>query len=233
MKKLALLFMAVALTGCAGTGGLQRGLQNGRAELAYVHDSAAMTSKNGRSVKIGSFVVADSLPADTTVVKTSSSFLPLIFFNTWNHEFQCRLGYRQIENDYKEFMRQSLIAELKRSGTAAYAEDKADLSLTVYVKDIEMSAPVKKNGRFLCLLYAFGVGTNTSGGPVDVTVKAEVVLKKGEAEVFNREVQGRYRTSILVGANIKIEDYTVAMIEGLSLATKDLNERIVREVNGI
>ena len=233
MRKILTAIMIFILAGCAGTSSLQRSLEDGRGELLYVQDSMKVDKKNGESVAVASFAVDDCLPPQTTVTRTKSSVLPFIFFNTWNHEFQCKLGYGQLANDYKQFIKESFIDELKRSCKVQYVEKKADMEVHVNVKSIEMSAPIKKNGRFLFLFYAAGIGTTTYAGPADVIVKADAVLKKGDREVFAKEFQGRHRTNILKGKNVKMKDYTIAMIEGLSLAVKDMNEQIVREINQI
>jgi hypothetical protein len=51
--------------------------------------------------------------------------------------------------------------------------------------------------------------------------------------MLGKEFQGRSRTGILRGKNAKLEDYTITMTEGLSLAIKNLHENLVRGISDI
>ncbi len=225
--------MIVLLTGCAGTDSLRGSLQGRRGELVYLHDSAKTAEKQGGTVKIGSFVVDDVLPPSTTVEEKSSFVLPLIFLNVWKYDYESSLGYAQIENDYKQFIRESFIDELKRSAKFSYVEDNGDMEVELTIKGITMAAPIHKNGNVIFAVYAVSWSQYTSAGPVDVVVTANVVLKKDGKELFSRELLGRGRAGVLKGKNLQLADYTTAMIEAMSLAIKDLNEHIVKEINTI
>lgn len=231
MKKIWILVAFFFLTGCAGATGLQRTLEESSGELLFLHDSEKVPDKQTETVKIASFVVDDILQPNTTVEKKSGYIVPLLFLNFWKFEYQSSLGYAQIKNDYKKFIQESFVQELERSGKFRQIEDQADLELDIEVKNVTMSAPIVKTGNFLFVVVAWGFGYNTLAGPVDVVATANVALKKDGIELFNKEFHGNSRTNILSGTNIKMEDYTLAMIEGLSLAIKDLHENIVEEIN--
>jgi hypothetical protein len=233
MKKLSLILILAVLAGCAGTSSLQRTLEGQKGSLVYVHDSEKVADKKAGSLAIKSFAVEDVLPPDTVVTRKSSFFLPLIFFNIWKQEDQAQLGYAQLENDYKQFLRESFIEEMKRSGTYAIRDGQGDLSVEVRIKKIEMSAPINQNGNFIFAVFFFAYGSHTTVGPVDVSVDADVQASKAGAVVLTRELKGRFRTNILAGKNANMRDYTTAMIEGVSMAVKDLNEKIVKEINKI
>jgi hypothetical protein len=223
----------VLLTGCAGTDSLRGSLQGRRGELVYLHDSAKTAEKQGATVKIGSFVVDDVLPPSTTVEEKSSFVLPLIFLNVWKYDYESSLGCAQIENDYKQFIRESFIDELNRTGKFSYAEGNGDIEIDLKIKAVKMAAPIHKNGHFIFAVYAFMWGQYTSAGPVDAVVTADAVVKKDGKELFSRELLGRGRAGVLKGKNLQLGDYTTAMIEAMSLAIKDLNEHIVEEINTI
>ncbi len=233
MKRLSLLLILAVLAGCAGTSSLQHTLEDRKGALMYVHDSAKIADKKTGTLAISSFAVGDVLAPDTVVKNKSSSVLPFLFFNSWKQEDQARLGYAQIENDYKQFLRASLIEEVKRSGTYALQDGQGDISLDITIKKIEMSAPINQQGQFIFALFFFAFGSQTTAGPVDVTVDADVRASKGGAVVLTKELQGSFRTNILKGKNAILQDYTIAMIEGVSMAVKDLNEKIVKEINSI
>jgi hypothetical protein len=233
MKKLSLILILAVLAGCAGTTSLQSTLEDRKGSLIYVHDSEKVADKKSGTLALSSFTVEDVLAPDTIVTRKSSFFLPLIFFNMWKQEDQARLGYAQLENDYKQFLRESFIEEVKRSGTYSIQDGNGDVSLEVKIKQIEMSAPINQHGNFIFAFVFFAFGTQTTLGPVDVSVDADVQASKGGAVVLTRELKGRFRTNILAGKNVNMRDYTTAMIEGVSMAVKDLNEKIVKEINKI
>lgn len=233
MKKLSLGVFAVCLllSGCMSVDSIRNKLEDRTSEMMYVHDSEKVQQKKSGTVQIGSFIVDNILPEEMSVRRMSSAVYPFIFVNIWKQELQSGLGYSQIKNDYKQFMKDHLIEELKRSCQFGYGEHGGNFVLDVYVKKVEMAAPIYQRGNFLFLVVAVAAGTMTAAGPVDVDIQADVKLKNGEAEVWKKELHGKYKTNILSGKNVALQDYTTAMIEGLSMAVKDLNEKIVNDVN--
>jgi hypothetical protein len=235
MKRITIVVMALFLAGCAGS--LQRGLSGRTGELLYLQDSETVTDKQGAAVRVGSFVVDDILPPSTTVDKTGMFILPLIVWDSWKINYQSRLGAAQISNDYKQFIKDRFIDELKRSGRLPYTEDTGAVEIDVHVKSLTMSAPIIESGYFLFLLYAAAYGQFTAAGPVDVVVTADVVVKKDGQELFTRKVQGQSRINTLdtryTAENKLLTDFESAMIESVSLAIKNMNENLVKEINTI
>ncbi len=221
---------ALSLAGCAGS--IERILADRTGELLYLHDSTKVAEKRGDTLTIGSFTVDDHLlPPATTAETTNMFIIPLLFINIWTIDYQGNLGFAQIRNDCKQFMRDSLIEELKRSGTFTYLEGSGGLELDVKVKTVTMSAPISKKGQFFFLWVAWSYGGWFSTGPVNVVVAADAVLRRDGKELFSKELRGANRTGILLDKNSQLADYTARMIEALSLAIKNLNENIVNEVN--
>ncbi|HUJ16577.1 MAG TPA: hypothetical protein VL197_01155 [Nitrospirota bacterium] len=233
MKKLFIVALVFLLGGCMGTSHLQTSLTEQKSALLYVFDSGKIDPKTGDSLSIVRYVVDDILAPDTVVKNKSTFVLPLVFFNMWKQEDQAQLGYSQLENDYKQFMKESFLQELKRSGKFVYQDNQGNIALDISVKKIEMSAPILQRGNFLFLVFFFGYSSQTYAGPVDVAIDADVRVNRGGQVVMTREVHGKFRTSILSGSNVKMKDYSTAMTEGLSMAIKDLNEKIVKEINQI
>ncbi len=233
MKKLSVILLCAFLTGCVASSGLRYTLEQRKGQLAYVHDSEKIAVKKAVALTLKSFTVDDVLTPDTVVKRKSTFVLPLLFFNMWKQEDQARLGYSQIENDYKQFFRESLIEELKRSGVTEYRDDRGDVTLDVKIKKIEMSAPIVQAGNFIFAFFFFAWHSGTKAGPVDVTIDADVRANKGSEVVFTRELRGSFQTNILAGKNTNLKDFTTAMIEGVSMAIKNLNENIVKEINKI
>jgi hypothetical protein len=238
MKYILTIAAFVLVAGCASTGSIQFNLQGSEGELTYLHDSTNVANKNGSTLRVKSFVVDDVLPPSTTVQKTAGSVLPFLFVNTWEYDYQSSLGYEQIKNNYKKFIQESFVEELKRSGKFRYVEDKGNMEIDIKIKKVHMSAPIHERGNFLFLVFAASFGEQTTAGPVDVVVMADAILTKNGKTVFSKEFQGKGKTNVLnanyTNKRVKLlEDYTLAMIEGLSVAIKNLNENIVKEINTI
>lgn len=231
MRMRVIAIVALLLAGCGVTKNVQGKLETGRSALTYVHDSERAAFRDGGSIAVRSFVVDDVLPPQTTVRKVSSSVLPLLVFNRWTEDMRAQLGYAQIENDYKQFMREHFLEELKRSGRFSAQDGAADLDVTVRIRSLELSAPIRHRGTFFFFLLIFGGGHYYSVGPVSVAVTADVTVERSGAKVLTGVITGKHATTILEGKDVGLGDYTVAMIEGVSLAVKDLNQRIVREIN--
>lgn len=221
----------LVLTGCAETEGIQGSLHSNSSHLAYLYDSAKMSEKQAQTIRASSVVVDDVLPPFTTVRKESGYFLPFLIVNIWKYDYESQLGGAQISNDYKAFFRESLIEELKRSGRYAYSELDSDMELDLRITTVSMTAPIRKTGNLLFLVYAVSFSQVYYAGPIDVRITGEAVLRKKGLELFREEVQGRGRTGVLQGKNLQLGDYTIAMVEALSSAIKDLNEKIVLKVN--
>ena len=228
----AVLFVML-LTGCGGAAGLESSLQSKNGPLAYLYDSKRISVKQAGTLRIGSVTVEDVLPETTTVEQESGFFLPLLVVNIWKYDYQSRLGRAQLSNDYKAFIKDSFIEEFRRSGKFNCADDPSDMTLDLRVKAITMTAPMRKAGNVIFLLYGVSYRQSISAGPAEVFVTADAVLKKEGKEVFNQEFRGRGKTGMLQTRSLEIQDFTTAMIEALSSALKDLNENIVREINKI
>jgi hypothetical protein len=234
MKSIWLTILPVMLcAGCGGVTSLESLLQTKNGPLAYLYDSEMISMKQAETLSIGSVIVEDVLPPATSVTQESGFVLPLLVVNVWKYDYQSRLGQAQLTNDYKAFIKDSFVEEIKRSGKFGYVESQGDMEIDLRVKNISMTAPMRKAGNVIFLLYAVSFSQSYWAGPAEVVVSADVVLRKEGNEIFNQEFKGRGRTGVLKGRNLNLEDFTTAMIEALSSSFKDLNENIVREINKI
>jgi len=241
MKKIILfaIMMVYLATGCARTAELQSNMDYRTDELTYEYMSKQLVEKKESSLSIGSFVVEDVLPPDATVVKTSSILVPLLFLNIWRYKYQANLGHDRIVNDYKAFMKESFVQEVKQGSLFSYAENQGDFSVEVTINKVEISAPIKQSGGINFLPLAFGWNENFSFGPLDVAVHSDVIVKYDGVVVSNRKVQGKYKTDIdvknpvweRIDFGVLMQDYTSVMIDSLSLAIRDLNQNIVTMIN--
>jgi uncharacterized lipoprotein YmbA len=221
----------VLVTGCGGAAGLESSLQSQHGPLAYLHDGEKISEKQAETLRIGSVTVEDVLPETTTVKEESGFFLPLLVVNIWKYDYESRLGRAQLSNDYKAFIKDSVIEELRRSGKYNYVDDHGDMEIDLRIKEITMTAPMRKTGNVIFVLYAVSYHQTIWAGPAEVFVTADAVLKQDGKEIFNQEFRGRGKTGMLQAKKPNLQDLTTAMIEALSSALKNLNESIVREIN--
>jgi hypothetical protein len=230
--KTAMGVVAVALLGgCLGAAGFQTTLQSRRGELMYLREMTA-TERQGGTVSIGQISVEHALPPQTTVKKTGGWVVPLLFVNLWKGTYLSDLGAAQLTNDHARFIKESLTEDLRRGLRYALVDQGGDLQVDVTVTNIQMRAPIVESGQFLFLLIAASWGRHVWAGPVEVAVQGEVVARRAGQEVVRKPVAGNARSGSLVsGKDAKIEDYTSAMIECMSLAVKSFNGAVVEEVN--
>lgn len=233
MRTALTAFFALLIAGCGVTTNVQHKIAERTGELTYVHDSEPARTRSAVAIAVRSFTVDDVLPPATTVKEVDSSTLPLLVYNKWTEDMRAQLGYDRLKNDYKAFMRERFLAELRRSGVHEVREGTAELSIAVRVRKLEMSAPIRHEGTFIFLLFIIGGGHYYAAGPVSVVVQADVEITRGGTTVLAGSFVGKHATTILAGNNVQLQDYTIAMIEGVSMAVKDLNERIVSATNRI
>ncbi|HEU4504124.1 MAG TPA: hypothetical protein VFR79_04790 [Nitrospira sp.] len=229
-------FVALGVMLCAGCGGapaLENLLQTKNGPLGYLYDSEKVSEKQTGTVRIGSVIVEDVLPQTTSVTEQSGFMLPLLVVNVWKYDYHSQLGHSQLTNDYKTFIKDSFVEELKRSGKFSYVDDQSAMEIDLKIKTISMTAPIRKTGNVIFLLYAVSFSQSYYAGPAEALITADAVLKKDGTEVFTQQFTGVGKTGVLQGRNLDIADFTTAMIEALSLSVKNLHENIVREINKI
>lgn len=224
--------LLAALAGCIGAGGYEARMRSAHGELMYLRTTAATIERVPGTVALGAVVVEPALPAETTVKRTGGWVVPLLFVNLWKGEYRSELGQAQVASDMKAFVRDSLLEDLRRGARHAVADRDADLELDVHVTRLALDAPIRENGSAMFLILFFSLSNTTVAGPVDVQLEGEAVVRRGGVEVLRKQIVGRSRSGILQwGRQMKIEDYTTAMIEGVSLAVKSFNDAVVAEVN--
>ena len=246
MKKIIIFSVVMVLaTGCAKTAIIERNLANRADELTYENVGKPPVVKKAGTLTIGSFVVEDVLPPATTVVETSGIVVPLLFINSWRYIYQVNRGYDRIINDYKEFIKESFVHEVKQSSILNYVERQGDFSVDVTVHKIQIAAPIVQSGAVFITPVAGGGGEQFEFGPLAVDVQASVLLKRNDAVLINKNVGGSYKIDINPSqdsirqedwqgrgdSEILIQDYMSVMIDGLSSAIRDLNKNIVTMID--
>lgn len=221
----------LGLAGCIGAGGYEARLRERHGELMYLRGASGVERAPG-TIALGAVAVDAPLPPETTVRKTGGWVVPLLFVNVWKGEYRSELGAAQVANDLGTFVRESLVEDLRRGARYALADGEGDLQLEVKVTKVAVNAPIQESGNALFLLLFFSLSSSTVAGPVDVSVEGEALIRRAGQELLRAPVTGRSRSGVLRwGRQMQIEDYTTAMIEGLSLAVKSFNDEVVAQVN--
>jgi hypothetical protein len=229
---------AAVLLGCASASDIETTLRASRAELMYLHDAPRAGSRNG-TISLQSFAVDGSLPPDTTVERTFSFVVPLLIVNVWWAEYRGDLGARRTLNDCAQFMRESLIVELQRSARFTWVESGGETQIDVRVTKIGTAGSLWNRGGFLFLIYGWWGDDYTWGEEAEAVIEAEVVVRRPGKVPLGAEFQGKARVSPfpLEYARSRerntVYEYTVTMVEALSLAVKDLNDQVVAALNDL
>lgn len=228
------LTAAWLLGGCIGAAGIEQGLRARHGELMYLRGAQA-TERGRGTVSVDAIAVDAALSPETTVRKTGGWAVPLLLVNLWKGEYQTKLGAAQLTNDWAAFVRESLAEDLRRDARYAVVEQGGDLRMEVRLSKVEMTAPVVEGGDFLFLLLAFSWSQWIRGGPVEVAIEGDVVVRRGGQEVLRKAVRGRSRSGALSPRTTGFDRFTAdlgsAMIEALSLGVKSFNGAVVAELN--
>jgi len=232
---LATLPLALLL-GCAGTSSIQRALQRRQGDLLYLHDFAPPERRSG-TVGLASFAAPALLPPETTVERTSSFVLPLLLLNVWTHDYRATLGTAQIRGDLEQALREALVEDLRRGSRLAYVEEAGDVTLDVRIEEAMILSPSVKAGSFLLIpigtFLLVGVGSGYHTGQTEAVLQATLKARRAGTEVLRRSIRANALVSMPRWRSPRVDDHTILMIEALSLAARDLNRRIVEEVDGL
>lgn len=237
MRPVAATLSLALLLGCAGTSSIQRTLQRRQGDLLYLHDFAPPERRSG-TVGLTSFAAPALLPPETTVERTSSFVLPLLLLNLWTHGYRATLGTPQIRGDLEQALREALVEDLRRGSRLAYVEGAGDVTLDVRVEEAMVLSPSVKTGSFYLIpigTFALvgGAGSGYHTGRTEAVLRATLIAKRAGTEVLNRSIRAQALVSMPRWRSPRIDDHTILMIEALSLAARDLNRRIVEEVDGL
>lgn len=230
MKRLLGLLFVSSLAACTSTANLERAVQSRAGSLGYVPTSMRTPTKD-RTLAITSFVAEDLFDRVTTVKRTSTFFLPLVVFNLFKSRDNVQLGQAQLKSDYRQFFKSSLLEEIERSGRYKIKDVPADFGLNVKIRSVDISAPINQSFLLVFPVYIIFWQSQLEAGPADVKITAEMRITKDQTVLVSQDVKGIYQTSVFgKGA---LPDYSSALMQAVSMATKDLNENIVAELNRI
>jgi hypothetical protein len=229
MNKPLSLAMAFLFAGCAGTSGLRESFAGKESPAGYLHDTR---SRITRPVAIGEYRIEKDLPDANEVKREKSLVIPLVVFNSWNHEFDVRLGKQGAGSAWTAFGRKGLEADLKRAGAGADAGAGGD-RVEVKIRSLTSSSRYYKNGYFYFFLIVYGFGFGHGAKDITSTLDAEItIVRNGKAQT--REYSHvEYATVPRQPDDDDLSQTVVnAMVETLSLCFKDMHESVLGDLAG-
>ena len=227
MNKLLSMAVVFLFAGCAGTAGLRESFAGKESPAGYLHDTQARVP---RPVAIGEYRIEKGLPEVNEVKREKSLVIPLLVFNSWNHEFDVRLGGPGADSAWTAFGRRGLEDDLKRAGASAgTGGDRVE----VKIRSMSSSTRYYKSGFFYFFLIVYGFGYGQGAKDIMSTLDAEItVVRNGTART-----RGYSHTEHATVPRQRDDDnlsQTVvnAMVETLSLCFKDMHESVIGELAG-
>lgn len=231
MNKSILLAVALLFAGCAGTSGLRKSFAGKESPAGYLHDTRARIP---RPVSIGEYRIEKGLPDANEVKRDKSLVIPLLVFNSWNHEFDVRLGGDGADSAWTAFGRKGLEDDLKRAGAVTAAAKGAGVDrIEVKIRSITSSSRYYKNGYFYFFLIVYGFGFGEGTKDIVSTLDAEItIVRDGKART--REYSHAEHAQVpRQRKDDKLSQTVVnAMVETLSLCFKDMHESVLGELAG-
>lgn len=226
--------MVFLFAGCAGTSGIRKSFAGKESPGGYLHDTRARIP---RPVAIGEYRIEKGLPEANEVKREKSLVIPLLVFNSWNHEFDIRLGKPGADSAWTAFGRQGLEDDLKRAG-AGMAGKAAGMGtggdrVDVKILSLTSSSRYFKNGYFYFFLFVYGFGFGEGAKDITSTLDAEItIFRNGKAET-RQYSHSEYATVPRQRDDEKLSQIVVnAMVETLSLCFKDMHESVLGDLAG-
>jgi hypothetical protein len=149
-----------------------------------------------------------------------------------------KLGQNSIQENYNDFFTNSFITESSRSGCFGIATKKTNDS--IYTLDLKIdtcitSSKYSRSTTVIFLLVAYSMSFSEWGSPAETYLHVSASLKKGEKIIYEKKYIVKrnqpFVNSRIANTNKLRSDFTVNMVESLSLSTKQCVEDIITDIN--
>lgn len=235
MRQIAVAFLTLLLVSCSGSKMLQTSLLKLNSSMGYLHDSPKSSCPRNNQV----YVTIQNSPLDTitSVSKLNGLVLPFIIFNHFETTMKVKLGQSSIQEDYNTFFVSSLADESNRSGCFNVSNDLRNDSihtLELTIDTCNTTSKYRKSFTFYFLLYYYGWNISESGSPAETNLQVSAKFRKGNSLVYEKKYVIKHSqpfVNSIANANKLRSDFSINMVEGLSLSTKECIEQIVADIN--
>jgi len=237
VKSLLLLSGLALIAGCTSTKKIQRNLNSKSHSMAYLMDSKISDVKNNINVALDTIYFNSNIISDTSIVKKKKSwFIPLVVVYVWHAQLDCSQGKSMFTENIPEFLRYSMMDEVKRSGNFSIDTlNYPDYTVELSIDELKTEGPYISSGFFYFALYAYGYSYSDVAGPAISKLDVSYRLKRGDQVVCSNSFHSQKITRQInrkyTNLNILQQDYAASMVEAVSYNFKNVIELITNDIN--
>lgn len=209
-------------------------LNNTKAEMFYVFDSVPIKNKKPFTVRLNAVTVKKDLPKEIVIEHVDKgSKSSDVAYQYWN-KYKCRLGKKSLKQEPKEFIYDSLIEEMKRSGKFTLVTDKqsnAEYTIRVELVECDSVTYYEVYKETSCV----STTTREMVKPAEAKIALNISLYHADRFVKDTECQStktvKFITSRVRNVYELRRNCVANMAEALSLCAKECVGKTVAFVN--
>ena len=190
-----LFLMAVGLSvlstmmGCSNYSSTQRIFKNQKIAARITPISDANYEKKSKTFKIRSVTLdAGSIKENADFEKTKTLFVPLLFFNYWDHQTKYSIGKGQFNDSLEKYVKNAFEVGIEQYGYEIN-DTAPDILIDIKARKIKSSALYSKKGHFLFALYFWEFGTSGSKGPYSTDLFFDITIQC-DGRIVTADIQG-------------------------------------------
>lgn len=239
-NSLVILLVLISLfaMNCTTSRKIQQTMNYTSRSLTFILDSNINIAKSGINITIDSVNFNSKIIESQTKVESAGGwYLPLIFFHAWNLKKECNLGISNFKEDISEFLKSSLISEIKNSSPLIYTNsDSSEYKLNISIDSLSSTGPYKNKGFYFFIFVAYGNSYNDIAGPALSKLTITYTLTKNTEIIKQKTVNSETLTQIISNkdfGNIKIlqQEYIKNMVSATSLNFNKIVQEIIAEIS--
>jgi hypothetical protein len=236
MRFYYILLVALFVDSCSNSRMIQKSLNTYDAPIGYLYDSKISDCPkiDHMSVRLYNNVL-DSI---TEVSKINGFVLPLIVFNYFETNMRVRLGQSSIQQQYNDFFTRSFLEESKRTG--CFEINNQVSNDTLYSLDITIDTcntdSKYKRSTFMVFFFLGAIKSSSEMGfSSETNLYVSTKLKKANSIISEKSYKisriQPFQSPKRISADELQGNFTVNMVESLSLGTKQCIETIINDLN--
>ncbi|MCX6256851.1 MAG: hypothetical protein NTW49_02975 [Bacteroidia bacterium] len=236
MRFAYILIISIVTISCSESRILQNSLRNYNVPIGYIHDSEIKNCP-----KTDSLIVRlnyEPLDSITRVSKVKRLVLPFIMLNYFEIDMLVKLGQSSIREKYNDFFAGSFMDESGRTACFGISDKISDDSM--YTLDIRIDTCItkskyKRSTTVIFLLFVYSTYFNETGSDAETELQVSTRLKKGDRLIAEKSYDIKKTLPFSFNGSESVDqmryDYTVNLVESLSLSTKQCIEEIINDIN--
>ena len=234
MKKFSfIILLTLILVSCSEMKMLQETFQKLNSSIDYTYDSKNSSCPRSKLVYID--IKNSVLDSMTTVTKTGSRVLPLLFYNEIENTIKLKLGQGSIKEDYSSFIKNTFVKETNRSACFSVTDTNSnDSTYSLYIKidSCNTISSYKRTTKIVFLLFAYSIHIVMDGLPAETNLQYTATFKKGKDLIFEKKyIINQQQPFIYSTMDNYNADFISHMTAALSVSTKMAIEQIIADIN--